>query len=167
MKIAKLISDIDGTVTDGKLYLGPNGYEMKCFQQNIGEAIHLLRKMNIDFEFITSGKRGWQITQQFSNMFEIKTTLLPNLDRRIEYVTNKYLKYLENPDGYFVYVGDSDWDAQVIYELANLEEYQEDTLISYCPRSGTPSMQLASNVLKSANDDFFYHLIYLLSIKEN
>ena len=31
MKIKMLILDVDGTLTDGKIYMGPNGEAMKAF----------------------------------------------------------------------------------------------------------------------------------------
>ncbi len=48
MKIKLLVMDVDGTLTDGKIYMGENGEVMKAFNIKDGYAIaHLLPEMEI------------------------------------------------------------------------------------------------------------------------
>lgn len=48
MKIKLLVMDVDGTLTDGKIYMGENGEVMKAFNIKDGYAIaHMLPEMGI------------------------------------------------------------------------------------------------------------------------
>lgn len=61
MKIKMLIMDVDGTMTDGKIYMGPQGEAMKAFSCLDGLGIsHLLPQMGIIPVIITG--RSSQIT---------------------------------------------------------------------------------------------------------
>ena len=42
--IKYLIMDVDGTLTDGKIYMGPNGEAMKAFSVKDGYAINFILK---------------------------------------------------------------------------------------------------------------------------
>ena len=54
MDIKYLIMDVDGTLTDGKIYMGANGEIMKCFNAKDGYAIaHLLPEHGINPVIIT------------------------------------------------------------------------------------------------------------------
>lgn len=55
--IKYLIMDVDGTLTDGKIYMGNNGEVMKSFSVKDGYAIkHLLRNYSIEPIVITGRK---------------------------------------------------------------------------------------------------------------
>lgn len=57
MKIKLLVMDVDGTLTDGKIYMGPNGEVMKAFNVKDGYAIaHMLPEMGIIPVIITGRK---------------------------------------------------------------------------------------------------------------
>ena len=57
MKIKLFVMDVDGTLTDGKIYMGVNGEVMKVFNVKDGYAIaHLLPKMGILPVIITGRK---------------------------------------------------------------------------------------------------------------
>ena len=43
-KIKMLIMDVDGTLTDGKIYLGNDGEELKAFNVKDGLGINLLHR---------------------------------------------------------------------------------------------------------------------------
>ena len=47
MKIKMLVMDVDGTLTDGKIYMGPNGEAMKSFNVKDGYAISHLKESEI------------------------------------------------------------------------------------------------------------------------
>jgi 3-deoxy-D-manno-octulosonate 8-phosphate phosphatase (KDO 8-P phosphatase) len=51
--IRLLILDVDGVLTDGLLYYGPSGEELKCFSVRDGLAIRLLRAAGIEVSVIT------------------------------------------------------------------------------------------------------------------
>lgn len=63
MKIELLISDVDGTLTDGKIYTGDNGELCKAFNIKDGYGIrHILPKYGIKFVIITG--RESKITER-------------------------------------------------------------------------------------------------------
>ncbi len=53
-KIKILVMDVDGTLTDGKVFLSASGDEMKKFSIRDGMGIELLRKGGIESAIITS-----------------------------------------------------------------------------------------------------------------
>ena len=53
MKIKLLIMDVDGTLTDGKIYMGSNGEVMKAFNAKDGYAILKIRDLGIEPVIIT------------------------------------------------------------------------------------------------------------------
>ena len=53
MDIKMLVMDIDGTLTDGKIYMSPNGELMKAFNIKDGYAIAHLREYKIEPVIIT------------------------------------------------------------------------------------------------------------------
>lgn len=58
MNVKLLILDIDGTLTDGKIYIGNNGEEFKAFNIKDGLAIkHVLPKYNIT-PIVITGRRS-------------------------------------------------------------------------------------------------------------
>ena len=52
-KIKLLVMDVDGTLTDGKIYIGESGEMMKAFSVKDGLGIKLLIKHNIMPAIIT------------------------------------------------------------------------------------------------------------------
>ena len=57
MKIKLFVMDVDGTLTDGKIYMGENGEIMKAFNVKDGYAIaHMLPEMGIIPVIITGRK---------------------------------------------------------------------------------------------------------------
>jgi len=53
-KIKLVASDIDGVWTDGSMYYGPSGEELKRFNTYDGMAVELLRNVGIDVVVLTS-----------------------------------------------------------------------------------------------------------------
>src|SRR5690554_1100387 len=52
-KIRMLIMDVDGTLTDGKVYIGPSGEEFKAFNIQDGLGIKMLKEKGIIPAIIT------------------------------------------------------------------------------------------------------------------
>ncbi|MES2041546.1 MAG: HAD hydrolase family protein [Pseudomonadota bacterium] len=53
-KIRLMIFDVDGILTDGSLYFGPEGEMMKCFNVLDGHGIKLLQQAGIDTAIISA-----------------------------------------------------------------------------------------------------------------
>ncbi len=56
-RIKLLILDVDGVLTDGRLYFDNEGVEYKCFHARDGHGIKLLRQAGVDVAVI-SGRRS-------------------------------------------------------------------------------------------------------------
>ena len=54
--IKLILLDVDGTLTDGGIYLGNSGEELKKFNVKDGYAIVNAQKLGIEFGIITGGK---------------------------------------------------------------------------------------------------------------
>lgn len=62
-RIRLLVLDVDGVLTDGRLYYGANGEALKVFNTLDGHGIKLLQKSGIRVALIT-GRRGEAILQR-------------------------------------------------------------------------------------------------------
>jgi 3-deoxy-D-manno-octulosonate 8-phosphate phosphatase (KDO 8-P phosphatase) len=56
-RIALVVFDVDGVMTDGRLYLGPNGIELKAVHIHDGHGLKLLQRADIEVAVI-SGRRS-------------------------------------------------------------------------------------------------------------
>lgn len=52
--IALLVCDVDGVLTDGRLYIGPQGEAMKAFDVRDGHGVKLLREAGIEVAILTA-----------------------------------------------------------------------------------------------------------------
>lgn len=66
-KIRLLILDIDGVMTDGTLYVGPQGCEYKGFNIKDGQGIRLLMNAGIEVAVIT-GRKSDSVSQRMSDL---------------------------------------------------------------------------------------------------
>ena len=62
-KIKLILLDVDGVLTDGRLYYGNNGEELKAFDIQDGLGIKLLQKGDIEVGIIT-GRRSKLLTRR-------------------------------------------------------------------------------------------------------
>lgn len=56
LKIRLVLLDVDGVLTDGRIFLGDDGRELKSFDVKDGHGIKLAQKGNIEVGFLTSRK---------------------------------------------------------------------------------------------------------------
>lgn len=61
--IRLLVLDVDGVLTDGKLYYGPNGTEIKAFNTLDGHGIKLLQRSGVEVAIIT-GRCSEQVSRR-------------------------------------------------------------------------------------------------------
>ncbi len=66
-KIKLLILDVDGVLTDNRLYYGDNGVEYKSFYTRDGHAMVLWRKSGLDLGVIT-GRQSQLVTQRMNDL---------------------------------------------------------------------------------------------------
>ena len=89
-KIKLLVMDVDGVLTDGKLYLDTQGSLMKSFDVKDGLGIKLLQEQNIKIVFFSGGSGG--ATEKRAETLKIdfcqvgiknKFTALANLQKKL------------------------------------------------------------------------------------
>lgn len=119
--IKLLVMDVDGTLTDGKIYMGPDGEVMKAFDVKDGYAIaHMLPEMGIVPVIITG--RESQIVANRAKELGI-TELYQGVSNKLAQLKKVAEKYNATPEE-IAYIGD---------DLNDLE------CIKYCGFSACPA----------------------------
>ena len=62
-RVRLVIFDVDGVLTDGKLWYGPGGEELKAFHAFDGHGVHLLRMARLDTGII-SGRESQAVAKR-------------------------------------------------------------------------------------------------------
>lgn len=99
-RIRLVLLDVDGVLTDGRLYYGAEGELMKAFDVKDGHGIVLLRD-RLDFGVI-SGRPG-KATQRRLEELRFKHVIFGQLDKLAGYAQ---LAHLGLPDEAVAYMGD-------------------------------------------------------------
>lgn len=138
MKIKMLVMDVDGTLTDGKIYMGANGELMKAFDVKDGYAIVHLKEKGIEPVIITG--RESAIVQSRAKELHI-TELHQGIQNKLEklkQVADQYGLRLDE----IAYIGDDLNDLDCI-RVCGLTACPEDAVeevkesVSYvCTRQG-------------------------------
>ncbi|WP_407721452.1 KdsC family phosphatase [Ruminococcus sp. JE7B6] len=111
MKIKLLVMDVDGTLTDGKIYMGENGEVMKAFNVKDGYAIaHMLPEMGI-IPVIITGRKS-KIVENRAKEIGI-TELHQGVRDKLAVLKNVAEKYNASPDE-IAYIGDDINDLDCI-----------------------------------------------------
>ncbi|MEJ6951177.1 KdsC family phosphatase [Natronospora cellulosivora (SeqCode)] len=111
--IKMLIMDVDGTLTDGKIYLGNQGEELKTFNVKDGLGIKLLEEYNISTALITGRKS--KIVDLRARELGIKE-VHQGIDSKIE-VYNYLKKKYNIEDKEIAYVGDDINDFELLKKV--------------------------------------------------
>ena len=102
-KIRFLVMDVDGTLTDGKIYMGANGELMKAFDIKDGYGIHdILPQLGITPVIITG--RSSTIVQNRCKELGIKSIFQGVVDKK-----TKLIEFLSEKNGHIsevAYAGD-------------------------------------------------------------
>ena len=102
----QFILDVDGVLSDGKLYYTEQGKVMKVFGPDDHDALSLL-KPHLDILFVTGDHRGFPITKR-RVVDDMKMPLeLVSTIKRIEWIAERY-----NPRE-VIYMGDGIFDPYV------------------------------------------------------
>ncbi len=73
--INAVICDVDGTITDGRIFMGESGEPMRAFSTRDGLGVHLLHRANIKVAWLTATSRG-QSTIARALMLDIPPELI-------------------------------------------------------------------------------------------
>jgi len=112
-KIKLLLLDVDGVLTDGKLYYGNSGEEMKGFDIQDGLGIKLLQKGNIQVGIITG--RMSSLLQRRADELGINPVIQGREDKLT--VLNELLPSLDITLDEIAFIGDELPDLAVIKKV--------------------------------------------------
>ena len=112
-KIKLLLLDVDGVLTDGKLYYGNSGEEMKGFDIQDGLGIKLLQKGNIQVGIITG--RMSSLLQRRADELGINPVIQGREDKLT--VLNELLPSLDITLDEIAFIGDDLPDLAVIKKV--------------------------------------------------
>lgn len=110
-KIKMLVLDVDGTLTDGKIYIGENGEVMKCF--NCHDTLPLKKLPNMGIETIIMTGRTSNIVLNRAkemNISEVYQNISNKKEKLEELLKQKNISYQD-----VGYIGDdeNDYDAMI------------------------------------------------------
>jgi 3-deoxy-D-manno-octulosonate 8-phosphate phosphatase (KDO 8-P phosphatase) len=108
MKIKILVMDVDGTLTDGKIYIGSDGEMLKAFNVKDGLGISKLRTNNIIPAIITG--RESEILKRRSDELKIEE-LYQGIENKIGKLKELVERYKCNLSE-VAYIGDDENDLQ-------------------------------------------------------
>lgn len=101
-KIKMVVFDVDGTLTDGKIYMGADGEIMKAFSVRDGMGITLLHKAGLKTAIITG--RQSKILEKRAGELKLSGIWQGCIDKRQAYEELKEKFFLTNEE--IAYVGD-------------------------------------------------------------
>lgn len=130
-----LVMDVDGTLTDGKLYIGSNGEVMKAFNVKDGLGIMKLHAQGI-IPVIITGRQSDILSVRAR---ELKITeLYQGIDNKIDKVKEVVKKYNCNFSK-VAYIGDDENDIEAM-NLCNVKG---------CPADAIDSVKHISNFISN------------------
>ncbi|NUZ11808.1 3-deoxy-manno-octulosonate-8-phosphatase KdsC [Pseudoalteromonas sp. McH1-7] len=112
-QIKLLICDIDGVFSDGRIYLGNNGEELKAFNTKDGFGIKALVNCGIEVAVITG--RHSQIVQQRMTSLNVTHIYQGQENKLVAYEALKTQLNLKDAD--IAYIGDDGPDLPVMEQV--------------------------------------------------
>lgn len=131
-KIAAVLTDVDGVLTDGKIYLDEHGKErVKSFNTKDGVALKELQKSRIPI-IIISGRESAIVTKRMNELGI--TNIYQNVGDKAK--TYEKIKKDLNLEGQFIYVGDDLPDVKMM-----------EKGFSFCPSDAHSEVKVYANVV--------------------
>ena len=136
--IKVLVMDVDGTLTDGNIYLSTDGTESKGFTTKDGMGIRLAQQNNI-IPVIITGRESYCVTRRAKELdiYEVYQNIKKKVPTLYE-VINKLNITLEE----VAYIGDdlNDYDAMILCKERGVPNDGENSVKNIatfiCPRDG-------------------------------
>lgn len=110
MMIKMLVMDVDGTLTDGKIYIGPSGELMKAFDVKDGYAIVQLTRQGVIPVIITG--RESEIVKNRARELKIEE-LHQGVENKLECLKQIAMKHVISAEE-IAYIGDDKNDLECI-----------------------------------------------------
>lgn len=138
--IRLIAMDVDGTMTDGKIYVGQQGEVMKVFCVKDGYGIRILREMGIIPAIVTA--RSSEIVENRAKELSI-TEVYQGVEDKVEVLKGLGRKYGIGPES-MAYVGDDLPDLPAIRYVGH----------SFCPSDSVAEVRsAATHVLHARGGD--------------
>lgn len=138
MKEIKLIAiDVDGTLTDGKIYYDSNGNEMKAFNAKDGMAISQAVKLGINIAIITG--RESEIVSKRAEELGVKY-VFQGVHNKLEVLFN-IMKELNILRKNVMFIGDDINDLECINNVG----------IGACPKDSVKEVQVSCKYISKYN----------------
>jgi 3-deoxy-D-manno-octulosonate 8-phosphate phosphatase (KDO 8-P phosphatase) len=109
-RVRLVIFDVDGVLTDGRLWYGPGGEELKAFHAFDGHGVHLLRMARLDTAII-SGRQS-QAVEERAKQLGIKHVVQGADDKLAEF--ERMLRRLRVQRATVAYMGDDVVDLPIL-----------------------------------------------------
>jgi len=136
-KIKLLVLDIDGTMTNGDIYFGSTGEQLKQFYVKDGMGITLIKKANIKVAFLTS--ESSEIVIARAKKLKIDKTILGSKNKSSD--LENLAKELQVNLNEIAYVGDDVNDLHAMKKVG----------FSACPADAIKSIKEISDMVLSFN----------------
>ena len=133
-RVRLVILDVDGVLTDGRLYYGPDGEAMKAFDVKDGHGIVLLRD-RVDFGVI-SGRPGTASQRRLEEL-RVKHLVFGERDKLVGYAR---LAHLGIPDEAVAYMGDDVNDVPLLRKVG----------LAACPADARPEARAVAHLVTEA-----------------
>ena len=151
-----VISDIDGCLTNGKFVYTSDGKVSKEFGAGDHEGVKLLKLNNIDIQFITADKIGWDISKKRIDDMKCELHQVSE-EERMDWVAN-YIKDYE----WSAFFGDrcSDIQAGTLVDFfgcpANARHEVFEVADYITPSNGSEGafLDFANRILEKNNDNY-------------
>lgn len=128
-----LFLDVDGTLTDGKIYMGPNGEAFKAFFAHDAQGLRKLPKNGIETVIITGRESNMvNIRAKEMNITEVYQNVLDKPKLVKELLKKKNIKKNEA-----AYIGDDENDLEAMSLCGNRA----------CPKNATKRIKEISNYI--------------------
>lgn len=128
-----LICDIDGTLTDGRLYLDENGNERLAFNKRDGKGFELLKKLNVRTMWVTSEESS-EVSKLRAEKLNIDY-FVDNCNEKFETILNICEKENISLDN-VAYIGD---DINCLSPLENVK-------YPFCPNDAEDRIKAVPNI---------------------
>jgi 3-deoxy-D-manno-octulosonate 8-phosphate phosphatase (KDO 8-P phosphatase) len=140
-RIKMLVLDVDGTLTDGGVYIDANGVQSKKFSIRDGMGITLLREKGIEVGFLSHSRSG-SIVEERARMLSIQHVYAGREPKAN--VLHRWMNSLSLQFDEIAYIGDDVVDIEVMRSVG----------LSACPADAHHSViQIADIVLNKKGGD--------------
>ena len=133
-EIQFLVLDVDGTLTDGGMYISEKGDEMKKFNTKDGMGIKRLMKTGIDVGFI-SASISKQIVYKRAEMLGVKYCYAGDEDKTK--ILQQWLDNLNIDIKQVAFIGDDINDAKIMRHVG----------LSACPQDALGELKEIANIV--------------------